>query len=182
MKPGYKLFTVPRSCRECRVNKPNPHETCEHLKNEEPLYSYSENGVNCVAEEWLLDAMFPDKRTLAAQKRLALEWVRLQEEPVSLRSIAQVPPGPDPRTGCGWRAVKALIDEGSIVKVDGAQIDSSNVIECHGRFYAPVKVTLGGKTVFVEPISIANWKQRRSARRDATKGQRARYLARLKQR
>ena len=103
----------------------------------------------CCAPEWVLDEMFPNDAMLTAQKAKALEWVARQPEPVSLQAVARAP-GPA-RGSCGWKAVRALVEEGALVK-------------CGLRYYVPLKVKVRGKTFYHEPRSVTEWKKKAGSR------------------
>jgi hypothetical protein len=97
------------------------------------------SGMTLHAPEAALDHMFPDEKAFALQKAKALEYATLQAEPAADRSIARAP-------GSSSSAVRTLITEGALVKCG------------LNRYYVPLKVQVGDKTLHVEPRSVKRWK------------------------
>jgi hypothetical protein len=128
----------PYRCERCKA------ADCEHLRAfAEPRFVHN----NCIAPEWLLDEMFPDEAKFEEQKSIVVRWVANQPEPVSIRAIRESRWGPGRNQHCwgGDAATNALIAEGSLVKVGI-------------KYYAPLKVTVDGKTFSWEPESVKRWR------------------------
>jgi len=130
----------PFNCERCNA------ADCEHLSGrDEPLFV---NRLS-VAPEWLLDECYPDEAKFAQQKARVLTWVTHQPEPVTLRAIieARWGLGRDQHCWGGLGAVEALVAEGALAKVGT-------------RYYAPLRVTVRGKSFCTEPNSVKKWRGR----------------------
>jgi hypothetical protein len=137
----------PFKCERCHA------PDCEHLRGRaEPLYVYGYS----VAPEWLLDECYPDEAKFAEQKARVLTWVTRQPKPVSIIAITEARWGPGRDEHCwgGRAAIVALVAESALVKIGT-------------RYYAPLKVTVRGKTFHTEPNSVKKWRARdnKTARR-----------------